>query len=276
MRYRTILTVLGVNDFRDDLDNAIVTGQSVDAHLSVVVMAITAPPPFGAAAEMVSAVRLEEREGNLAKLAESTRQAEEQLASSGLSFDVQSICTEAAWADEEIAARALYVDLTLVGHRAARDKELCRQIVNGTLFQVPAPMLLNPSDHAADLEPSSVLIAWNSRIEAARAVQQALPILQQAREVHLVMVDPGASASGEEPGADVAAYLARQGVALSVEAVASGGRPVEKVLKQRTIEIGADLIVMGAYGHSRLREHIFGGVTRAMIETANRPLFLSH
>ena len=276
--YRTILTVLGVNDPEDDLNNAIVTAQAVDAHLSVVVIAIPAPPPFGASAEMISAVRLEERQGDMAKLTERTKQVEEQLASSGLSFDVQDLYTESAWADEEIAERALYVDLTLIGRRVARDGELCRRIVSGILFQAPAPLLLNFTDQATDLKPCSVMVAWNSRIEAARAVQQALPILRQAREVRLILVDPPAkaSASGEDPGADVAAYLARQGVTVTAETVAGGTRPVGDILKQRAREIGADLIVMGAYGHSRLREKFLGGVTRSMIETADRPLFLSH
>lgn len=263
--YRTILTVLGVNDPEDDLNNAIVTAQAVDAHLSVVVIAIPAPPPFGASAEMISAVRLEERQGDMAKLTERTKQVEEQLASSGLSFDVQDLYTESAWADEEIAERALYVDLTLIGRRVARDGELCRRIVSGILFQAPAPLLLNFTDQATDLKPCSVMVAWNSRIEAARAVQQALPILRQAREVRLILVDPPAKAS-----------VARQGVTVTAETVAGGTRPVGDILKQRAREIGADLIVMGAYGHSRLREKFLGGVTRSMIETADRPLFLSH
>ncbi|WP_434734286.1 universal stress protein (plasmid) [Rhizobium sp. YTUHZ044] len=278
MPYKTILVVLGVNDFQDDIKDAIVSGQAIGAHLSVVVAAMAAPPPFGASAEEISAVWLEERGGDIAKLAEQTRHVEEQLASSGLSFDVQDLYTEGAWADEAIAERALYVDLTLVGRRAARDRDLCPRIIGGALFQAPAPLLLNPTDQPAEFTPRTVLIAWNSRREAARAVQQALPILQRAGEVRLVLVDPLAKASpgGEDPGADIAAYLARQGVPVTAETVMSRGRPVQDILKQRAAEMGADLIVMGAYSHSRLRERIFGGVTRSMIETCSRPLFLGH
>ncbi|MBX5031232.1 universal stress protein [Rhizobium lentis] len=276
--YKTILVVLGVNDFKDDIKNAVASGQAIDAHLSVVVVAMAAPPPFGASAEEISAVWLEERGGDIAKLAEQTRHVEEQLASSGLSFDVQDLYTEGAWTDEAVAERALYVDLTLVGRRAAHDRDLCPRIIGGALFQAPAPLILNPTDQPAEITPRTVLIAWNVRREAARAVQQALPILQRAGEVRLVLVDPLAktSPSGEDPGADIAAYLARQGVPVAAETIVSGGRPVQDILKQRAAEMGADMIVMGAYGHSRLRERIFGGVTRAMIETCNRPLFLSH
>jgi nucleotide-binding universal stress UspA family protein len=278
MRYKTILAVLGTNQFQEDLKSAIVLGQAVDAHLSAVVIAMAAPPPIGAYAETISAAWLEERQGDIAKLAEQTKKVKEQLSSSGLSFDVQDIYTEFAWADEDIAERALYADLTLVGHQAARDDELCRRIVSGALFQATTPLLLNPTNHAANLTPASVLVAWNSRMEAARAIQQALPILQQAKEVHVTLIDPVAKASsnGEEPGADIAAHLARHGVSVTVDVVASGGRAAEDILKQRATEIGAELLVMGAYSHSRLRERIFGGVTRSMIETANVPLFMGH
>lgn len=276
--YKTILTVLGVNDFQDDLKNTIATSQAIEAHLSVLVVAMAAPPPFGASQEAISAAWLEERQAGIGKLAEQTRQVEEQLASSGLSFDVQDLYTGGAWADEAIAERALYVDLIVIGRRAARDRELCRRVVSGALFQAPAPLLLNPTDQPAELNPRVVLVAWNSRREAARAVQLALPMLGRAEQVRLVLVDPllKASTSGEDAGADIAAYLARQGVPVATETVSSGGRSVQDILKQRAAEIGADLIVMGAYSHSRLRERIFGGVTRSMIETCDRPLFLSH
>ncbi|NKK71040.1 universal stress protein [Rhizobium leguminosarum bv. viciae] len=278
MPYKTILTVLGVNDFQDDLKNTIASGQAIEAHLSVLVVATAAPPPFGASQEAIYAAWLEERQAGIGKLAEQTRQVEEQLASSGLAFDVQDLYAEGAWADEAIAERALYVDLTLIGRRAARDPELFRRVVSGALFQAPAPLLLNPTDQPAKLNPHIVLVAWNSSREAARAVQQALPMLERAEQVRLVLVDPllKTSTSGDDPGADIAAYLARHGVPVAAETVSSGGKSVQEILKQRAAEIGAELIVMGAYSHSRLRERIFGGVTRSMMETCNRPLFLSH
>ncbi|MBY3095202.1 universal stress protein [Rhizobium laguerreae] len=278
VRYKTILILLGVNRFQEDLKNAILLGQAVDAHLSVMVIAMAAPPPIGAYAETISAAWLEERQGDIAKLADQTAQVKEQLALSGLSFDVQEVYTEFAGADEDIGQRALYADLALVGRQAARDDDLRRQTVGGALFQAAAPLLFNPTDHAANLSPTSVLIAWNSRIEAARAVQQALPVLQLAKEVHVTLVDPVAKASsnGKEPGTDIAAHLARHGVSVTVDVLESRGKAVDQVLKQHAGEIGAQLIVMGAYSHSRLRERVFGGVTRSMLETANVPIFLSH
>jgi nucleotide-binding universal stress UspA family protein len=81
---------------------------------------------------------------------------------------------------------------------------------------------------------------------------------------------------GAEPGADIAAYLARHGLTVTVDQLAGGGRPVADVLKQHATDIGADLIVMGAYSHSRIRERIFGGVTRSFIEGARLPVLMAH
>ncbi|WP_087006230.1 universal stress protein [Rhizobium sullae] len=278
MRYKTILAVLGVNHFQEDLKNAIALSQAIEAHLSTVIIAMAAPPPFGSYAEAISTVWLEERQGDIDKLAEQAGTVKEMLKASGLSFDVQDIYTEFAWADEDIAERALYADLTLVGRQTGRDEDLCKRVLDGALFQSPAPLLFNPTDQAANLTPRSALIAWDSRPEAARAVQQALPALQSASEVHVTLIDPVArsSASGEEPGADIATYLARHGIPVAVDVLSSGGRPVDEVLKQHAVDVGAELLVMGAYSHSRLRERIFGGVTRSMLETARLPIFWSH
>ncbi|MEY9560113.1 nucleotide-binding universal stress UspA family protein [Sinorhizobium fredii] len=95
------------------------------------------------------------------------------------------------------------------------------------------------------------------------AAREALEIMESAEEVNVVLVDPSAASAknGEDPGADVATYLARHGIKGTVDRLPSGGRRVDEVLKQHAIDTYADLIVMGAYGHTRLRERIFGGVT---------------
>lgn len=278
MRYKTVLSVIGVNENREDLANAIAMAQAVGAHLSVLVIAMAAPPPIGAYAEAISPAWLEERQGDIERLEGQTHRAQDQLVASGLSFDIQDLYAEFAWADDDIARRALYADVTLVGRGALSDSRLCRKIVDGALFQAIAPVLVNPTERAFDMRPQTVLVAWDSRMEAARAVQQALPVLRQARDVRVVLVDPVAtqSSGGEDPGADIAAYLARQGATVTVEVMASGGRSVADVLKQHAMDAGAGLLVMGAYSHSRLRERVFGGVTRSMLETSKVPLFLSH
>ena len=120
------------------------------------------------------------------------------------------------------------------------------------------------------------MIAWDSRAEAARAVHEALGFLQGSEETRIVMVDPQAhGGSGAEPGADIAAYLARRGLKVTVDRLPSAGHLISDVLTQHAADMQADLIVMGAYGHSRLRERIFGGVTKSMLDKPPLPLFLA-
>ncbi|MGZ9723481.1 universal stress protein [Rhizobium miluonense] len=278
MNFKTILAPIGVNHLENDLKQAIVFSEATQAHLSVLVVAMAAPPPVGGYGEIVSAAWLEEREGDLAKLADAVEMAKASLSQSGLSHDVHDLYTEYAWAGEDIAPRALYADLVLVGARAATDLQFSKRVIDGALFQSPTALLFNPTDRPATIAPRSIMIAWNSRMEAARAVQQALPLLKAADEVHVTMIDPTETASrnGEEPGADVATYLARHGISVVVDVLSGQGKGVAQMLARHAVDVQADLAVMGAYGHSRLREFVFGGVTRTMLETARLPIFWGH
>ena len=101
-------------------------------------------------------------------------------------------------------------------------------------------------------------------------------MLKGADTVRLVVVDPDSSyfENGGEPGADIAAFLSRHGAKVVVEQIASGQRPTEDVIRQHALELGCDMIVMGAYGHSRLRERVFGGVTASILEACDVPVFM--
>jgi nucleotide-binding universal stress UspA family protein len=145
------------------------------------------------------------------------------------------------------------------------------------LFASGKPLLLVPAGAAPTLKPRRIAIGWDARLEASRAVREALDMLVGADEVHLVLVDPqqGETGHGEEPGADAAVYLARHGVRVTVDRLPGEGRPVAEVLKRHARDVAADLLVMGGYGHSRLRERIFGGTTRAIVEDPSLPVFLA-
>lgn len=112
--------------------------------------------------------------------------------------------------------------------------------------------------------------------QAVSAAKAALEMLVVADTVHLVVVDPDSSyfKNGGEPGADMAAYLARHGCKVVIEQLASGGRATGDVIQQHALELGCDMIVMGAYGHSRLRERIFGGVTASILAGWKVPVFM--
>ena len=113
---------------------------------------------------------------------------------------------------------------------------------------------------------------------AARAIHAALPILEAAKEVVVAIIDPVTTAfrDGEDPGADVALWLSHHGCKLSVQQMPSGGQQIDAALLRKGKETGADLIVMGGYDRSRMREIVFGGTTRSMVEQVEFPVFLAH
>lgn len=276
MQVKTILSVIGVRQNDDDLRSAIELCRTAEAHLSVLVTSL-AIAPVGGYGEVTSVAWVEERERETEALDRRVAAVKTLLQASGISFDVDSIFTEYGWVDNEIGERARYVDLTLIGGGLLAEDDMRSGILNGALFQSPAPILVVPKGCSASLRPGKVLVAWDSRNEASQAVRAAMEQLKAAANVSVALVDPYAStrSNGEEPGADVAAFLARHGVRVSVDVLASGGRSVSDVLRQHAVDIGAELIVMGAYGHSRVREWIFGGVTRSMLETSPVPLLMT-
>lgn len=141
------------------------------------------------------------------------------------------------------------------------------------------PVLLVPHTGTFDAFGRRILIAWDGSLEATRAVSGALPLLRNAQLVQAVVFDATSvpNAHGEEPGADLGLYLARHGVNVEVvQRSTEGGIDVGEALLSCAAAFGADLLVMGAYGHSRMREILLGGTTRTMLRSMNVPVLMSH
>lgn len=275
MSLKTILVVVGALRGEGDLQVAADLCDQAGAHLSALVVSL-APQPAGRYTTMTRAW-VEQRERNLEALEERANQARNLLARRAISFDVGSVYAEVASADYDIAERAMYCDLLLVGPDVFDDDKLKRQALGGGLLQSGSPVFLIPPGTKPTLHPKTVMLAWDSRAQSARAAREALELMRRANSVHVTMVDPVAAlrASGAEPGADIAAYLARHGINVTVDTLPGAGRTVAQVLQQHATDVGADVIVMGAYGHSRLREFIFGGVTRSMLDEARTPVLMA-
>lgn len=277
MAIKTILNVTG-SDFGDaDLKLSTTLCEEIGAHLAVLVMALAAPPPVGEYAAAVSEAWFEERQADLEKLQKRRSAVSTLLASCDVSSDVSAEYQEIAWADEAIGRRARYSDLTVLGPEILAHETLKEKVIEGSLFHSGRPLLLIPDGSAATLKPKRIMVAWDSRVEASRAVAQSLDFLAAADDVRLVLVDPIESEDehGAEPGADVATFLARHGVKVSVDRLPSQGKTVASVLGRHAVDTAAQLLVMGAYGHSRLRQRLFGGVTRSMLDGPPIPILMS-
>jgi nucleotide-binding universal stress UspA family protein len=277
MAFTTLLTVTGPGQGEHDLKLTADLCEQTGAHLSVLVLELAAPPSGGQHAAIVSPAWLQERQADIQRLEKRVAAVAEFLSRSAVSADLSDDYPDTAWADEVIGRRARYADLTVLGPELLRSTALRDKVIQGVLFSSGKPMLLVPEGARPTLTPKRILVAWDARVESSRAVREAVDMLKGAEDVRLVIVDPIEDEfhHGAEPGADAAAYLARHGVKVTVDRLPSANHSVADVLQQHAGDIAAELMVMGAYGHSRLRERIFGGVTKSMLEAQSLPVFMA-
>lgn len=181
--------------------------------------------------------------------------------------------------DTLVARLARYSDLIVATKPYGKGRSpLHVSVLEAELFATASPVLIVPEDAASAMGPfKRVVCAWNESSESFNAIRLALPILQAADKVDLVMVDPPShSPERSDPGGSITLMLARHGVKAEVSILARTLPRIYDVMDRFAEEHGADLIVMGAYGHSRFRESILGGATRDMLEQTNRPLLMAH
>lgn len=148
--------------------------------------------------------------------------------------------------------------------------------VDALLYEAGRPVLLTPRDAPCLATFRRVIVAWNGSREASRATFDALPFILEAEHTEILLVDPPRdSSSSVGPGADIAATLERHGASVAVHEEASAGLATDDVIRNRITATGADLLVLGAYSHSWLRELLFGGVTRTVLQSMPVTAFLS-
>ena len=179
----------------------------------------------------------------------------------------------AGTAEATVARHALHADLTIM---ALPDTEPGQMAFEGALFRSGRPVMLIPPQWKGETIGRRILVAWKARPEAARALAEAAPFLAAAEEVTVVTVDAQPDGYGGGPGRDISTHLARKGLDIELRNVDGMGRPPELALLNEARSVAADLIVMGGYGHSRLREYVLGGVTRALTRASPVPILLSH
>jgi nucleotide-binding universal stress UspA family protein len=177
------------------------------------------------------------------------------------------------------AVHARYADVAVMTRPfEGAGGELREEIVEGVLFHSGRPALIAPPGWKGGDIGKRVVVAWDASREATRALSEARALLGGATEITVVTVDakPKMFGHGDQPGANIAAHLARRGLKAEVRNVDSMGRPASAAILEEASALQADLVVMGGYAHSRLRELVFGGATRDLLRSANVPLLMAH
>lgn len=177
-----------------------------------------------------------------------------------------------------VAAHARFSDLVILPqpYGEGRSAEL-EPVLEAALFEGRVPVLVQPKDNAVLLSPKSVLVAWNESPECLAAVRAALPFLREAESVRVVVIDPPTHGPNRsDPGGLLSQYLARQGVRVEIDVLSKTLPRVAEVILRHAVDTKSDMVVMGAYGHSRFREAILGGATRDMLEMCPLPVLMAH
>ena len=172
--------------------------------------------------------------------------------------------------------QARYADLAVVSQEGG-DGLLLRGLPEYVALHGPRPVLMVPAGWAGQAIGGDAVVGWDGSLAAIRAIDGALPLLCRARNVRLALVNPEREAGlhGQEPGADMALYLARHGVPVEV-LVERSALPAGEVLLGMARAGNAGLLVCGAFGHSRFREIVLGGVTRIVLARAALPVLFAH
>jgi len=192
----------------------------------------------------------------------------------GISAEPLMLNTSFASAGDRFGRIARRFDLIVVNQAEPEGGE--KAIIESALFDSGRPVIIVPYIQTAPLKLDHVMICWDGSRPAVRAIADAMPLLELAPRVEVVIVGNERGKQDEVEGADMGRHLARHGLNLEVKRITRGEIDVANTLLSHAADSGADLVVMGGYGHSRLREFVLGGVTHSMLRSMTVPVLMSH
>ncbi|MFT4161685.1 universal stress protein [Shinella zoogloeoides] len=279
MSYKTIVAVLSAaEDAGKVTDHALALARRTGGHVvgihaeSPVVVTLIAPmeyPDPSAVLDLQERARQQSREVEQAFRSRCERD--------DISYEWRLFTGTAGYASAGVIDSARGADIVIAGQFDPDADGPAQEDIEDLLYESGRPVYLVSNAPAGPEPIDRVLLAWNGSKESARAAFDALPFLTAAKEVEIFTVDPPENSmqSREFCGAELAATLSRHGIKTTVASRGSEGHSVAEIVNHRATEIGAGLIVMGAYSHSRLRQRLFGGVTSAMMRHARVPVLMS-
>lgn len=279
MIYKSLLTVLTDPDWVETpLAQIVELAEANDAHAYALCIGVDRSPhgyyeAGGNALLLQQALDQAQEEASVL-----VSKAEALLAPSGIRWATERGVSALAGMGEHVANRSRFSDLVVMplpyGKGKGSDMEVA---VEAALFGGRAPVLVMPDDAKPVSDFKTVIVAWNEGVEAMAAVRKSLPILRAADLVRIVTVGPATHRTDQtDPGGMLSQMLARHGVTCEVEVLGKTLPRTSDVLNRHVTDTGADMLVMGAYGHSRLREAILSGTTRNMLENATVPVLMAH
>lgn len=260
------------------LDAAIALARRQDAHLDVLALGLdqTQVGYFYAGASAIVYQETLERAQSEAETVEA--HVRQRLAAEDIRWSVDRAVAQLGAMGALIAQRARFADMVVLPRPYGAGRGPADEaVIESALFEGQAAVMVLPDGMVTPPAFDRIVVAWNQSPEALSAIRRALPMLQRAGVVDITVIDPPAHGpERSDPGGLLSQWLSRHGVRAEVSVLARTLPRVSDVLMRHVRDRDADLLVMGAYGHSRFREAILGGATRDLLETTPVPVFMAH
>jgi nucleotide-binding universal stress UspA family protein len=255
---------------------AVSVAAALEAHLTGVAFIYDPVVPISGAGYIPAEVIEIQREDNETAADAAIKSFTAATDQAGISAEPLITNASLAGAGDHFARMARRFDLAIVGQAEPEISSMEQIIGETTLFESGRPMIMVPYIQKAPFKTDNVMICWDGSRTAARAVADAIPIIRKSGRVEIVIVTNERGKEDEIEGADIGQHLARHGLKVDVHRISGGNIDVADALLSHAADSGADFMVMGGYGHSRLREFVLGGVTRSIFESMTLPVLLSH
>jgi nucleotide-binding universal stress UspA family protein len=274
---KDIVASLSVGGSRDVAGAyAVSMAETLGAHLAGIALAYEPVVPGtvmgGLPADVIDASRAESQKAAKAaadRLDQAARRA-------AISFESRVFDATMVGGSELFGRIARRFDISVVG-QAEPDKLAGEDlIIEAALFQSGRPVVIVPYIQKGGMKLDRILVCWDGGRTAARAIGDAAPLLARANMVEVLIVATDQGKKDEIPGADMGGHLARHCQKVDVKRIVASDSDVPNTILSHAADTSADLIVMGGYGHSRLREFILGGTTRAILQSMTAPVLMSH
>jgi nucleotide-binding universal stress UspA family protein len=273
---KDLIVNLGLGEHDPAGEYAISLAEKFEAHVLGLAFAYEPVIPGavmgGIPPEFIDAQRTEAN--NKAKAA--IARFEEMARRAGVSYEHRILSASLSGAADQLGRFARRFDLVVLG-QPEREETVPEEVVDeAALFESGRPVIFVPFIHKGGIKLDRVMLCWDGGRAATRAIADSLPLLKKAKQIEVVIIGSGRSKSDEVPGADIGQHLARHGLKVDVKRMTSPDIDVASTMLSYAADSSADMIVMGGYGHSRLREFVLGGATRGILESMTVPVLMSH
>jgi nucleotide-binding universal stress UspA family protein len=257
-------------------DYAISVAAAFEAHLTGVAFLYDPIVPVSGAGYMPADVIESQQRDNAAASKAAVDRFAKAAEGAGLSAEPVMLSASLAGVGEQFGRLARRFDLAIVDQAQAETSAIEEVIAEAALFDSGRPVVIVPYIQKGPLKVDRVMACWDGSRTAARAIADAMPFLKRAGRVEVMIVASESGMDDELPGADMAEHLARHGLNVDVQRSVAAGVDVADLLLSHAADADIDFIVMGGYGHSRLREFILGGVTRHILQAMTAPVLMAH